>query len=862
MNFRTTFILGGIFLGMLLLMVLAISVGPGVEDQGRLLFPELLKNAGVDVNPAESMVALRLERTRPVAQTIELKRDPQTRQWMLEQPVQGLADSFMVNNLVRALVQSRREEDKDAQVSLGKSGLKEPSATLTLTDKDGVEHTLSVGQTVPGATGNLLFVLSSGRKGAQVVQERDFEGLFRPLGAWRDRTLLAAEADVDQFKLSMGPTGAKPAVSLRKTLGNWRYEAPAFGLAEPAATTSLGAPAQGTPDIGTLLRAIGALRVEQAGEKPGDRDDFLAEGVRDPAALAEYGLDPARNRVLRLEVERAVVTRDTQAESSPQTTNSSATLLIGLDKPVQKPAGGGVGGAAIPAAPAFKGYQSTVEGTGSVVLVPAAPIDELLRLLEDPALVRDRAVLRLAGEPDWIEITNGLGTLELVREGTSWKLHKPGEAEGRDVEPTVVPALLESLRAARGQFIAADTPMRRAELELDRPRDKQVAIRFWVGGIVSPEKNSPPKDEKDAVPEKGPVVAAVTQPKRKDQPATAEVVLGRRQGEEVSLLRVNGPDQAVMLVPRGLLDLAEQGPLAYMDRKIPTPHGNAAIGQDLAIDQVTGVSLRRGAESISVARKDKNDPWKFTAPSDRAVLPVDPQAIRTLLVNIGSLQARKLLSEKPDQLASRGLEPPAMSVILTIPGPDGKAQAKTLYLGRETGDGGIFARADWHPPVFTVDLATRGVLEAPWENRSLFPALDPAKLTRIKLTGWQSVNGSPVSLVLERDKDQWLARDPASDFPVAQARVTTLLQALKALKFEKILAYSGGGEPGLSLDPAKNGLLIEWTTEGEKDPVRLTIGRAEGAGFAAASSLLPGMAVVVPKAPFEEAMQGRGKFRQ
>jgi hypothetical protein len=57
-------------------------------------------------------------------------------------------------------------------------------------------------------------------------------------------------------------------------------------------------------------------------------------------------------------------------------------------------------------------------------------------------------------------------------------------------------------------------------------------------------------------------------------------------------------------------------------------------------------------------------------------------------------------------------------------------------------------------------------------------------------------------------------------------------------------------------------LAIEWNVAGQKDPVRLNLGRPEGAGLAAAVTTLPGMVVVVPKAPFEEVLQGRGKFRR
>ena len=74
MNFRTTFILGGIFLALLLLLAVAISIGPENGDQGRALFPDLLKATGVDVNPSENIVGLRVERSRPEVQELVLEQ--------------------------------------------------------------------------------------------------------------------------------------------------------------------------------------------------------------------------------------------------------------------------------------------------------------------------------------------------------------------------------------------------------------------------------------------------------------------------------------------------------------------------------------------------------------------------------------------------------------------------------------------------------------------------------------------------------------------------------------------------------------------------------------------------------------------
>lgn len=855
MNFRTTFILGGIFLALLLLLAVAISIGPENGDQGRALFPELLKATGVDVNPSENIVGLRVERSRPEVQALVLKRGGQTRKWSFEQPFQGAADSFAVNNLVRAVLEGRREEDRDAKVADEQTGLSQPVARVTLTDKDGKEHSLVVGKSVPGAAGNLAFVLASGRGSTpQVMLERDLEPLFRAAGALRERSLLGAETDIEQFQLSSGPQGAKPAVGLRKAQGAWKYETPAYGMAGPASAAAQGGAVVPEVDTGAILKAIASLRVEQVGERVGERNDFIAEGVKD---LAAYGLDAAKNRVLRVEVERAQVGGEGKPSEKTGSGANRVVLLVGLDKQVEKPSDNPVekpGEKGLP----FKGFQATIEGTGSVVLVPGGPVNDLVRLLDDPGLIRDRAVLRLSGEPDWIEINNGLGRMELVRADLlgGYKLFRPGVAEGQAVDLVAVNSLLEAMKNARGRFVE-DNAAKRAELELNKPADQQVSVRLWTAGV---DKGAAEKETKK---EDKLVQPSTGKPVRKETAPVAEVVLGRRLGEEAALLRVMGNDQAVLMVPKALLDVVEQGPLAYLDRKVPSFAGESVAGE-AALDAVTGVSLAKGAETLTVSRKDKSELWKFSGPKGRESLPVDAQVIRALLVNLNALQARKLVVEKPtsQQLVSQGLEPAAMSLTVNLTGADGKPLARVFSLGKESGDGGIFAKASWVDRVFTVDLSLRAIMETPWENRQLFSGMDLAKVNRLKLTGWQSVNGVPLNLVLEKENDQWAAKDPATDFPVAQEKVTQLLQNLKMLRFEKVMAYSGGGDPGLGLDPSKSGLAIEWNVTGQKDPVRLNLGRVEGAGLAAAVTTLPGMVVVVPKAPFEEVLQGRGKFRR
>jgi hypothetical protein len=113
MNPRTTYILGSIFLAMLVLVGLAVFWGPAASDQGRHVFPGWHGATSVEANPADSVVRLRIERTEPVAETLEFVRQGTGGTWKLEAPFATSADNFAVGALVRALVEARRDGDRD-----------------------------------------------------------------------------------------------------------------------------------------------------------------------------------------------------------------------------------------------------------------------------------------------------------------------------------------------------------------------------------------------------------------------------------------------------------------------------------------------------------------------------------------------------------------------------------------------------------------------------------------------------------------------------------------------------------------------------------------------------------------------------
>lgn len=839
MNPRTTYILGGVFLAMLMLVALAVFWGPANPEQGRHVFPAWHASTALDANPADSVLRVRIERTEPAAETIEFAREGKGGAWRIGAPMAAAGDNFSIGALVRAIVEARREDDREVTGSASTLGLDKPVATITLTDAAGTERTLKVGRTIPGATTQQTAVESSERPGKPViVARRDIADIFKPLSALRDRSLVAStEADIDFLEVAEGKKGP---VSLRKKDGRWRYVAPDLGPADsgdPAAQTTPG----GSADVGSILRDIVALRVEQAGERAGERNDFVADGVKDAAA---YGLDPAKGRVLRLKVDRAETVKVEGGTSEAKV--KTVTLLVGLDKKEEiKPQG------TPPAGAPFSGYPAMLEGSGSVARVPAKPVEALLKLVEAPDMLRDRALTRLSAEPDVIEIRNGLGAFELLRPSAgTWQLWKAGAKEPLAADTTAVASLVEAFRKERVSFVEGDPKAREKELDLDKPADRQVSVTFRLAGILA---DAPKPDEKKDAP--------AGKPRVREAKPDAVIVFGKRLGEEVAARRSWGDDTALVKAGKGLLDLVEQGSLSYLEKRLPPL---AASTTDLA-GEALAVSVAHADGTVELAREAKDKPWAFSQPADRKALPVGPDAAKNLASALSGLPVRRWIAEQPAaaQLESFGLAKPRLTVTITLPGKDGKKESAAAQFGADISDKGeVYARIVGSDRVFATDKAALVPLQAPLEDRVPFAALDAKKVAHLKITGWQGINGTPVTLEVERKDGGWVAKDPPKDFPVAAAKVDALLESIKSLRVDKFAKYSGGPDASHEIDPAKNGMRIEWTAEGKSEPSFLSLGKVDGSMLHATASRYPGAVILVPKAPFDEPMQGRAKFKQ
>ncbi len=113
-------------------------------------------------------------------------------------------------------------------------------------------------------------------------------------------------------------------------------------------------------------------------------------------------------------------------------------------------------------------------------------------------------------------------------------------------------------------------------------------------------------------------------------------------------------------------------------------------------EDISKIEIRKkGGEELDLVKGDASK-WQITAPKP---LSADQEAVSSLLSTVSSLNADRLVEEKPGDVGQYGLAQPALELDVTT--KDGKPQK--LLLGDDTPAGrAVFAKLDGDPRVFTI----------------------------------------------------------------------------------------------------------------------------------------------------------------
>jgi hypothetical protein len=851
MNFKTTYLLFGILGALLLVFGLTQLAGLRKPDQRSAFVLPSLNDAKNPIKP-EDVEAVEVERTRPTAEKLVFYRTEQG--WKLKQP-EVRVEGYLVDRIIDQVKGARIEEKADVTDNPKQFGLDTPAATVTLTKKGGdKEYKLHLGNQSPDVEKGVVYVTSSDRKAPAAVRRSELDALFKEVNDFRSKDLLTASS-INTQAVTLQPAGKDP-LALDKSGDKWKFVRPAYGEAEtdstPAPTTP-GAERLPIAAMQDLLNALSGIRVEDVG-------DFVAADVSDAELAEKYGLASDKPATLRIEAKRTgggLLGGDEKKE--PVTEVLLVVKKVEDKKDDVKPAG-----------KADK-YYARLDGERAVVAIPAKSVEPLLKVAQTPDVLRNRDLLQVeTAKVDALNIQNAAGLVKLRRVGQpeTWKLYAGGPQRAAD--DRAVADLLAALTAKR--IVKTFPDKTDGELGLDKP---VAEVALWTDGLQKEEKKDDKPEEKkddkkdakagdkkdekkDAKLEKK--KPADAEPKLKDDKPRVRLFFGKQDGDVVYVRRESGDDKVRMAVPASLLAKVTDGALAYLDRTLPAWPVDA---------EPVKVTLTRGSDTYEIEREKKDDKapptWRVKQPAPAAGRLADARAIEDIVGDLRTLATDRLVAEKPSDadLEKFGLKTPAFRAATTLQLKDKKTEERTLLIGKELDDkSGRYAKLANGDLVFVV----RPPVVAGLQGELLDPTVltfDPAKVKGMKLVGWQAVLGAPWTFDLERKgPGQWAAKQPPG-YPLNQSQAENFLNSLNNLRALKFVVNKGGPKPEHKLDVKDGALAVELTLDGEKEPVKLTLGAHSGAdkAYFAATSKLPGDVFLLPEDRFKKVLESPAFFK-
>ncbi len=792
MNFRLTATFFALVLALVVGLLVLVLTDPGkggLNDD--TMMPELRAFKEKDVDAVEltrATAAGNTEEKLAFARVADGK-------WELKEPFAAKVDSAVVESIIRDLFRLKPTAYGDLTDNLTLHGLDRPTYRVTLRKGDKASG-LNVGLSTLGAR-PVTFVTTSGKPSRPLaVLRSELASLWREsaarqdgeaskLGKWlpdfRLRKPLGSDLrdaplEATALKLVSGPQ----QVALNRPVGGvWTFTDPAnFGEAEEVGDSAAQPPAAAFTGVRPLLSALTAMQVAGV-------DDYLEA----PGDLAQYGLKPGDPNAVRVEL-----------------TSRSGVEALTLGKPVEADGK--------PVSPA-KVYAK-IDGDSGVMVATFDRLDALKATIRGPGELRNKDLLAESsrGKIDAIDLTVGttltrLRKVNLAGEATpQWVLYggaTPMTARAAEVEKLL--AALAKPRVVREVLSAPYDPVF-AEAE------KKATLRVWGGGL---DGVKPPAVKLEVGQYPAEPVPAGT---------PTELTFGKSEGDIVFVRRLSEGKSADMKVPDVLLGMVTRSRGDFIDPKF----------RSFKPPEVSRVTFNRGAEAFDL-EKDAAGNWVFAKPDAAKGRTADAERVATILGQLSVLGGR-VVSETPtpDELKKYGLDPAAPRLRVTLAVADASNKERVNDFGNDADDGkAIYVRQAGKPFVVQAPRGAFDTLAAgDLRDRTLF-TLDPAKVKRLKIRGWQAVKGALTTYQLERAPAGWTG--PAG-VAIDPAKVEQLVALLAKPRVE---SFVGDVKPehGVYIDSNPTG--FEFTLESDGAPtVALVLGNKSDAGkvFATASTTL------------------------
>src|SRR5262245_23693533 len=222
MNFKTTYILFGVLGVMVVVLGLAVWLAPDNPPDSSLLFPSAHETG----SRIEGKDVTRVEIDRGGEGLVFVRTGENA--WKMEKPASYRVNAIAVDDLIRQVLDVRRQKFEEADKNPKNLGLEPPTTAVTLHAK-GRTLKLSLGK----GTSVGVYALSSDQpKHPAVVTRSDLDGVFKPVSEFRARDLLAA-SDADIGYLKVWGRGHPNPIILQSTDGaTWNFVQPSFGAAD------------------------------------------------------------------------------------------------------------------------------------------------------------------------------------------------------------------------------------------------------------------------------------------------------------------------------------------------------------------------------------------------------------------------------------------------------------------------------------------------------------------------------------------------------------------------------------------------------------------------------------------------------
>jgi hypothetical protein len=850
MNLKTTYILFGVVFAVLLVVGLLQIYNPkNPTTESDYVFPDLVNKEG-NVTPSE-IDNVRVERTvKGNKENLLFVRDGAN--WEIREPAKVRIESYQVEDLVRKLMSVRKETTKTTS-NLKEYGLEDPAVVVTL-QKGDKTYNLSLGSET--ATTVVYGLASTDPKKPFAIKKASLDPVFKPFNDFRSKELLAAKPF--QTTAVALKNKKEDELALEKVGGaRWRFQKPNFGEADyDGETTPPGEPAglsKKITGVHELLNQIEAIRVETD-------SDFLASNVSDADLASKYGLEMNKPDLLRIEVKQP---KDTPKPGEAPKETITQVLLIGKKAEPDKDDKGKETKADY--------YYARLENENSVMRVPAKKVEGLIAVVENPSELRDRNLISMDPNTiDAIDIQNSTGSFKLRRPNivVPWSLYR-NSGSGEMTDLAAVQNLVAALTAKRLVNSWPDPKKPEfsdKELQFDHPT---AVISLWENAIAPEEKKEEKKDDKndekkdekkeekkdgdnkDEKKEEKKEEKKDGPPKLKPDVKPTRLTFGKHDRDKhiIYVRRETRDDPAtatLLTVPDTLYDRITAGPLAYLDRKLPS-----------WVEAATKVTLTRSGQTFQL-EKGETVAWTFKEPKDLAGRRANGLSVQMMIENLRSLQVMRFVAENPPEAelqSQYGLKPPLIDVTVSVPTKEkDKPEEFAFQFGKETEDKqGVFAKMSKSKMVFVVHKSILTNLQADLRDPSLFD-FEPASVKKLKVVFWIDAKSEEDTLELERKPGgAWSVLAPAKFMDFDDSKAESFLSMLGHLRAEKIISATDAPKPDQAKFDLKAGALqIEVTLTDKDKPVTLTIGGdVDKKSFYAKSSATGDEVFLVPFSLFD-----------